>query len=192
MPILPIHTALSLALSCAPEVPPTTLLSVAQTESSMDTLAINDNSAKQSYHPQTLQQAVQTAAGFISLHHSVDLGIMQINSTNLQHTGLLIEDAFDPCKSMHASAQILREAYRAALRDTLSRYNTGDPVRGIVNGYVYKVEANASRMALSQPGPFPESPNPQKSSDWNVAATARRELDERAKGATSSLLTFDR
>ena len=81
--------------------------------------------------------------------HSVDLGLMQINSANLARLGLSIADAFDACRSIKAGAQMLEADYRAAMRDALSRYNTGDPVRGIVNGYVARVEASARAVVPS-------------------------------------------
>jgi type IV secretion system protein VirB1 len=147
MSALSISTAMALAIQCAPGVSPGALLSVASTESGFDPLAVYDNTTRQSYHPHTIEAATQAAAGLISLGHSIDLGLMQINSSNLARLSLSVADAFDACRSMQAGAQILQEDYRAALRDALSRYNTGDPIRGIENGYVARVEANARAVA---------------------------------------------
>lgn len=194
MSILGVAAASLLAAQCAPATAPQmqqTLLAVARTESGLSTLAINDNNTRQAYSPETIQDAVRVATELILRGHNVDLGLMQINSANLQHVRLTIATAFDACESLRAGAQILMEDYRAALRSALSRYNTGDPVHGIANGYVYRVEANAEHM-MPQVGTAAGSPSPPKPDDWNVSATARRELDERAKGADSSLLTFNR
>jgi type IV secretion system protein VirB1 len=80
--------------------------------------------------------------------HSLDLGIMQINSKNLASLGMSVFDAFDPCRSVSAAQKILQFAMatgsseterQAALLITLSRYNTGQPLAGIANGYVDEV-----------------------------------------------------
>jgi type IV secretion system protein VirB1 len=112
--------------------------------------------------------------------HSVDLGLMQINSANLAPLGLSIADAFDPCRSMRAGAQVLQTDYRAAIRDTLSRYNTGDPVTGIENGYVARVEASARTIVPSisvgdgqaaEPAAITATPRCAEPGDgWHVAA----------------------
>jgi type IV secretion system protein VirB1 len=133
-----------LAAACAPSISPETLAGVAQTESGFDDAAIHDNTTRRTYLPATHAQAIALASELVVADgHSVDLGLMQINSANLSRLGLSLAEAFDACKSMQASAQILQENYRAAVHDMLSRYNTGDPVRGIANGYVARVEANA-------------------------------------------------
>ena len=105
---------------------------------------------------------------------------MQINSANLTPLGLSIAGAFDACRSMQAGAQVLQADYRAAMRDTVSRYNTGDPIRGIENGYVERVEASARTVVpsisasggqVADSAPIPATPHcPDPSDDWHVAA----------------------
>ena len=77
---------------------------------------------------------------------------MQINAPNLPRLGLTISEALNPCLSLAAGAVLLREAYhqggtvaeqQAALLIMLSRYNTGRPLAGLVNGYVGDVIGNA-------------------------------------------------
>jgi type IV secretion system protein VirB1 len=126
-------------------VAPSTLASVARTESGFQPLAINDNTTGTRGVPATSDVAVQIAAKLIEAGHSVDVGIMQINSGNFARLGLTLKTAFDPCKSVAAAATILagdynggetHEAQQSALRAALSRYNTGDAQRGLANGYV--------------------------------------------------------
>ena len=62
----------------------------------------------------------------VGQRHSVDLGLMQVNSANLAALGLSIADAFDACRSVEAGGRVLSEAYQRALRGALSVYNTGD------------------------------------------------------------------
>lgn len=138
-----------LALRCGPLVAPLTLASIALTESGLQALTIHDNTTRTTGTPATHDVAIQIATRLLEAGHSVDLGIMQINSANFAKLGLTVESAFDPCKSISAAAAILSGSYaggdthtaqQAALRVAISEYNTGDPARGFANGYVHKVE----------------------------------------------------
>jgi type IV secretion system protein VirB1 len=180
-----------LALRCGPSVAPSTLASIARTESGFEPLSINDNTTGTSGAPATRDIAIQIASKLLDAGHSVDIGIMQINSANFAMLGLTLEAAFDPCKSVVAGAAVLAGGYaggtthegqQSALRVALSKYNTGDPQRGFTNGYVHKVELAAGRIvpALdvgaapaaidSQPQPAaPSTPiDPNAPPSWDV------------------------
>ena len=144
-----------LALRCGPSVAPSTLASIARTESAFEPLSINDNTTGTSGVPATRDIAVQIASKLLEAGHSVDIGIMQINSANFARLGLTLEAAFDPCKSVAAGAAVLAGGYtggathegqQSALRVALSKYNTGDAQRGFANGYVHKVELAAAHI----------------------------------------------
>jgi len=144
-----------LALRCGPSVAPSTLASIARTESGFEPLSINDNTTGTRGVPATRDIAIQIASKLLEAGHSVDIGVMQINSANLARLGLTLEAAFDPCKSVAAGAAVLAGGYaggathegrQSALRVALSRYNTGDAQRGFANGYVHKVELAAARI----------------------------------------------
>ncbi len=145
-----------LALRCAPSVAPSTLASIARTESAFEPLAINDNTTATSGVPASRDIAMQLAAKLLEAGHSVDIGIMQINSGNFQRLGLTLDAAFDPCKSIAAASTVLtgnfsgggetHQGQQAALRVAISKYNTGDAQRGFDNGYVRKVETAARRV----------------------------------------------
>jgi type IV secretion system protein VirB1 len=144
-----------LALRCGPSVAPSTLASVARTESAFQPFAVNDNTTGTRGVPATRDIAVQIASKLIEAGHSVDLGIMQINSGNFASLGLTVATAFDPCKSIGAAAIILTGDYtggethseqQSALRIALSKYNTGDAERGFANGYVHRVELAAREV----------------------------------------------
>nr|WP_015062353.1 lytic transglycosylase domain-containing protein [Acetobacter pasteurianus]AFK89003.1 Peptidoglycan hydrolase VirB1, involved in T-DNA transfer [Acetobacter pasteurianus] len=128
-----------IATSCAPGDSPQTLSAIASVESGFNTLIINDNDAVKQYKPASIEEAVSIASGLISRGHSIDLGLMQINSKNLPSLHLSVEDAFDACHSIHAGAKILRDNYQMALKTAFSRYNTGDEKKGFANGYVHKI-----------------------------------------------------
>lgn len=142
-----------LAASCAPQVAVETLAAVARTESGFNHLAIHDNTTRRSHKVSSRAEAIALATELVVVdQHSVDLGIMQINSANFPRLGMTVTDAFDPCRSLAAAQRVLMDGYAApvagddqqpALQQALSRYNTGHPVRGVANGYVQRVQASA-------------------------------------------------
>ena len=149
---LTIVAALALAHQCAGTVAPATIISIARTESGLNPLAIHDNTTGRSYTPELSNEAIALATDLIlGRRHSVDLGLMQINSANLVASGLDIPHAFDACHSIEAGARIFAGAFHRALRVALSTYNTGDPQRGIDNGYVARVESAASGLPVIVP-----------------------------------------
>ena len=131
------------------------MASVLQTESGFDPWTLHVNGVGGGdLHPATKDDAIEQAVELIVVQRrSVDLGLGQVNSANLASLGLTVADALDPCKNLTASAKILTAGYLAgsrsqpdpqhALRAALSQYNTGDPARGVANGYVGKVERSA-------------------------------------------------
>ncbi len=144
-----------IASRCGPSVAPSTLASIARTESAFHALSINDNTTGRSDAPINSAVAIQIASKLLGAGHSIDVGIMQINSANFAKIGLTLQDAFDPCLSVAASAAILtgdyaggetHEEQQSAVRVALSRYNTGDAQRGFENGYVHKVELAAGHI----------------------------------------------
>src|SRR5260370_12467446 len=151
--LLAMAAVLSLAAKCAPDVAPDTIASIALAESGLDPLTIHDNTARQVFQSANLTGAIALAKDLImAQHHSVDLGLMQVNSANLARLGLSMTDAFDACQSIAAGGRVLSEAYQRALRGALSAYNTGDPKRGIANGYVSRVEHAALSVPSIAPG----------------------------------------
>ena len=92
-----------LALRCAPSAAPSTPASTAQAESAFEPLAVNGNTMATSGVPAARDVAMQLATKLLEAGHSVDIGIMQINSADFQKPGLTLEAAFDPCKSIAAA-----------------------------------------------------------------------------------------
>jgi type IV secretion system protein VirB1 len=155
--ILPIDQMQALAAECAPSVAAETLLSVVKVESGFDPLAIGVNGAPAiRVRANSREEAAGKAAALIADGRSVDLGLGQINSRNLDWLGITIAEAFDPCRNLAASARVLQDGYaRGARRDdgeqpallaALSYYNTGHPDRGLRNGYVAKVTKAAAAI----------------------------------------------
>ena len=88
---LTVQAALALALQCAPSIDPHMVVAIGRHESGLDPLTIHDNTTGQILHG---QDVVMAAAKRIAAGHSVDLGLMQINSRNLNLLGLPLGDAF--------------------------------------------------------------------------------------------------
>jgi type IV secretion system protein VirB1 len=166
--ILTLAAMTALALRCAPGVAPETLLAVARVESGFDPLVVAVNGKpRRVHHPPTAAEAAALASRLIATGKNVDLGLGQINSRNLRALGLSLADAFDPCRNLAAAGEVLETSYKrsdpaagdeqAALRTALSFYNTGDPARGVRNGYVARVARAAATVvpALAIPGPAP-------------------------------------
>lgn len=152
----------ALVQQCAPNVGPTTIMAIIRTESSGNPWAINDNTARLVRQPATKEEAVATAKDLIGQGHSVDMGLGQVNSKNLAALGLSVEQVFEPCTNVAASAAILTAGYQRAVKQhgegqpallaALSAYNTGSLTLGFGNGYVQKVLANAGQpVAISIP-----------------------------------------
>ena len=147
-------------LACALNVAPVTLEAVIRVESGGDPLSLNVNRlAGPQPHAATIAEAVTLAQGYIARGYSVDLGLMQVNSRNLDALGYTIEQVLDPCTNIRGGAAILTVDYaeaarskgegQGALQAALSAYNTGSFYRGFANGYVAKYYGHDGVPALA-------------------------------------------
>ena len=145
--MLAFPAVLALAHQCAPGIAPEAMLSIVSVESSFDPLAINVNHVGR-LHANTADGAAAIATRWIAAGYSVDLGLAQINSSNLGWTGLSIADAFTPCANLAAAEKILTLSYARASREaqgldaisrTFSLYNSGSTRTGFRNNYVARV-----------------------------------------------------
>jgi type IV secretion system protein VirB1 len=132
----------------APNIAPETIATFAQVESGLNPYALYDNTERKSYRPTSALEAAALAKSLLEKGHSIDTGLMQINSANFRWVGLNHVTAFDPERSVKAGAMVLEEAYRRCtaqglsadpLRCMASIYNTGSHRRGETNGYVGKI-----------------------------------------------------
>ena len=133
---------------CASSSDPIVLRSVAHVESHFEPLVLHNDTQHVSLAVPSLRAGAEQAKQWISKGYSVDIGLMQINSSNLPALGMTIDDALDPCRSLEAGARLLAKAYahgatvaerQAALLIALSRYNTGSTLAGLANGYAGQV-----------------------------------------------------
>lgn len=136
--------------NCAPSVAPEIMEKLVRAESGFNRFAIGVNGAEhRSYFPNSQNEAAQIARDLIAQGHSIDMGLGQINSANLEWLELTVESVFDSCTNLKASELVLRDGYdrarkqgsdpETALHQALSAYNTGTFTRGFSNGYVERV-----------------------------------------------------
>lgn len=168
MPI-PLSEALALAMQCAPAVAPETMMAIIEVESRFNPLAIGVNGRpRMTVTARTPREAAARASALIAAGRSVDLGLAQINSGNLEWLGLTVEAAFDPCRNLAAAQRVLQDGYarsgpasvgeQPALLTALSYYNTGHPRRGFANGYVARVTRAAARFTPAIADAAPGAP----------------------------------
>jgi type IV secretion system protein VirB1 len=165
MTSLPLEIVLQLALAQAPQlVAPETIATFAYAESRFNPYAIYDNTARRSHAPKTAAEATTLATRLLAQGHSIDTGLMQINSANFRRVGLDAVSAFNPTRSISAGAEILADAYRTCsdgksaqpLRCMASIYNTGRRTAGERNGYVSRIFAAADTLVPAIRKALPE------------------------------------
>ena len=143
-----------LLAECAPRVAPDTMTAIVRVESGGNPLALNVNGGQRlARQPKNKQEALGWSSWLIARGYSIDMGLAQVNSRNLQRLGVTSAQMFEPCDNLKAGARILSENYigaskrygagQDALRAAISAYNTGNYQGGFVNGYVAKVDASA-------------------------------------------------
>jgi type IV secretion system protein VirB1 len=133
--------------ACAPNIGPRTMTAIVRVESDGNPLSIHDNTSNVSFQPVDLVEAMAWSKALLLQHHSIDLGLAQINSANLPRLGMSLREAFDPCTNLRGGATILSSDYRSAvfqfgagqyaLRRAIGAYNTGSLFAGF--SYVDKI-----------------------------------------------------
>jgi type IV secretion system protein VirB1 len=166
--------------NCAPGVETRTMEAIVQVESGGNPLALHDNTYRQSFAPRDLNEGATWANMLLALGHSLDIGLSQINSSNLGWLGLSVRDAFDPCRNLRGGSTILAYDYRAAsdrfgpgqyaLRRALGAYNTGSLFAGA--DYINRILAAAGIPADDPPVAAPRPAAPRARARRPVAARA--------------------
>lgn len=105
-----------LVSNCGPKVSPNTSLAIISVESGGHPWAIDDDTTRKSYFPKTKDDAVQLASDLVAEGHTIDMGLMQVDSVHLATYGKTIADMFEPCTNVSVGTDILYNAYHAALR----------------------------------------------------------------------------
>jgi type IV secretion system protein VirB1 len=152
---------------CAGNIAPRTMAAVVSVESGGNPLAMHDNTRNQSFQPPDMATAISWSTQLIAQGDSVDMGLSQINSTNLPRLGLSVRAAFEPCSNLRAGATILGGDYASAsaqfgpgqyaLRRALSAYNSGSMFAA--QGYVDRILV-AAGVPPDEPTPAPVAARP--------------------------------
>jgi type IV secretion system protein VirB1 len=136
----------SLYSQCGPSVDPATTQAIIQVESGGDPFAIGDNTLKKSFSPRTKTEAIALASYLLANGHSIDMGLMQVNSCHIKTMRLSLDELFDPCNNISIGTSILADFYKRydneadkniVLFKALSAYNTGSAWKG--PGYINRI-----------------------------------------------------
>jgi type IV secretion system protein VirB1 len=161
--------------TCLPNVPLSTLRAVIQVESSGNPNAMQidfpkgllkrwklpEGTLRLNRQPTNQREALDWLAYFQSYGIFVDLGLMQVSTAEAKRRGISPASLLEPCANLRVGWEILEEDYRIeqktygsgqeALKHAISRYNTGDTLRGMTNGYWGRVLAAARKSPADAP-----------------------------------------
>ncbi|WKW25983.1 lytic transglycosylase domain-containing protein [Campylobacter fetus] len=125
---------------------------IIEVESKYQQFAINVNKVG-SFNLKTKKEAKALADFYIAKGYSVDIGLMQFNSSNLKEFSYDLDDILEPCNNIKAGSDIFYLAYESTdpnldkserINKALSIYNTGNQQLGFKNGYVAKFDIQNS------------------------------------------------
>ena len=151
-------TFVDLAHDCAPTIAVETLAGIVSLESRFAPFNIHTNSgAALKEQPSSKAEAIEIATTLAAEHQDIQLGLGGIGLDDLQKLKLTISDAFDPCLNLRATAQLLNDHYRLAVRmgDDEARadkvmlqsfYGRGDPSIGAITQYDKQVQHEIQRL----------------------------------------------
>lgn len=183
--------------SCAAQVQPTIVNAIVKTESNFNPFAIgiNKGAGRLSKQPTNYTEAVTTAKQLLARGANIDMGLAQINSSNMTWLGLTVEMAFHPCYNLQAMQTVYLHCLQQAKKGgqgTLEQrawscYNTGNTKRGFANGYVAKVTHNFNFFAGMAQKASPQNRMPKNepvSSQKGVQAVVATQLSKNAQNAS--------
>ena len=145
---------LTLLHECGPAVHPTTTIALIRAESGGNPYAIDDDTSRRVYLPQSKSQAEKIATRLLQAGHRIDMGLTQISSPWLSAWHVTLSQVFTPCSNIRLGTLLLATNYqrclagrttKTALWCALSRYNTGTSTGGYA--YVYRVLSQVHAQA---------------------------------------------
>lgn len=183
--------------SCAAQIHPAIVNAIVKTESNFNPFAIGINKGvgRLSKQPTSYAEAVTTAKQLLARGINIDMGLAQINSSNMTWLGLTVEMAFHPCHNLQAMQMVYLHCLQKAKKGSQgtleqrawSCYNTGDTKRGFTNGYVTKVTNNFNFFAgMAQKASPQKNRMPQNepvSSQKDIQAVVATQLPQNAQNA---------
>jgi type IV secretion system protein VirB1 len=152
----------AMAAVCAPLVHPNTAQAIVSVESGFNPHAVGVVAGVLQRQPKSDSEALATVRYLQTKGWNFSIGLAQINVRNLEHLGLTVESAFDPCQNLGAMQTLLSDCFDRAgdgkapqkeLRRALSCYYSGNYVTGFREGYVARVVAAAHPVRTSSRAP---------------------------------------
>ena len=137
---------------CVPQMIQPYMSAIVKVESKGNPLALGLNHGyKLAFQPTSEKQARKWIRALEQNHYNFDIGLAQVNITNVAKYGYSSIDLLDPCTNLKVASNILIHNYKEALthsklshtamQQAISAYNTGNFSSGFINGYVHKVYA---------------------------------------------------
>lgn len=109
---------LALAMQCAPDIAPDTLSRIVKTESGFNPWAIGVVGKSLKRQPQNKEEALTTVKQLVKNKSNFSIGLAQINRQyfDIKHAELF----FSPCTNLKMGANILKDCYARALKNSES------------------------------------------------------------------------
>lgn len=107
---------------CSVYSSPVTMEKIAYVESGGSPYAIDDDTMDHSYFLKNYAQAYYTARLLINEGHNIDVGLVQINSSNIYMYHLKLRNVLDPCYNVYIGSYILYLDYNKALTMASNKY----------------------------------------------------------------------
>lgn len=146
-----------MAQQCAPMMDSAQLAAIVSVESGFNPLNIRISSEKAlREQPKNKEEAIAIATTLQIEGELVDLGLGGLSIQSLGQFGLTVADAFDPCKNIAATGQLIATYYAAARvggsdnpeRDALwTFFGRGDPEPGRITGYDKLIASRRTKLA---------------------------------------------
>lgn len=146
---------------CASQLDYPVAHSIVQQESGFNPFAINVNKSNiKIAKVKNYSQAILTAKQLLAEGYNIDLGLAQINSSNLNWLGLTVDQVFDPCTNLNAMQKVYLTCYDKAgnngigtrMQRAFSCYNTGNIKAGFYNNYVNNVTNKFNAFTTNSKG----------------------------------------
>lgn len=103
--------------TCSSHTNPQTIAAVIEHESGSHPWAIHDNTDGKPHYPQTYADAVRLAERLNAEGHSIDMGLGQINNSNLSWLHATIPQIFIPCNNVWAADTILCSSWKTVVHN---------------------------------------------------------------------------
>jgi len=120
---------------CSVYASPVTMEKIVFVESQGNPYVIYDDTIHRSFSYSNKSDEIIAAKYLINLGHNVDLGLAQINISNVRRYNFNLEDVFNPCYNVFLGSYILLQGYDIALKQfgnpqvalfrALEYYNSG-------------------------------------------------------------------